>query len=111
MNVVVLRGALSSAPIARELPSGSVLYSLEVTTRTGDGSAMSVPVVCVDPRRPLRHQPGDEVAVVGVVRRRFYRSGAGVQSRTEVLAERVVAVRRASDVERILTLAAEKLAG
>lgn len=110
MNIVVLRGALSSAPIVRELPSGSVLYCLEITTRVDGDAALSVPVVCADPRRPLDMETGDEVGVVGSVRRRFYRSGGVTQSRTEVVAERVVAVRRASDMQRLLRWAATRMA-
>ena len=74
MNVVVLRGTLSSDPIDRTLASGSTIWSLEVTTRTEEG-AFSVPVAWADPPHPPRVTAGDEVVVVGQVRRRFFRSG------------------------------------
>jgi single-strand DNA-binding protein len=109
MNLVILRGILSSDPVKRELPSGSVLWTLEVTTRLPDESGVSVPVVCVDPRRPVTHREGDEVAVRGVVRRRFYRSGAGVQSRTEVVADRIASGRRVRDVTRLMNEASDDL--
>lgn len=109
MNIVVLHGVLSSAPVARKLPSGSVLHTLEVTTRLADQSAASVPVVCIDPRRPITLDAGDEVGVVGIVRRRYYRSGASVQSRTEVVADTLVPVRRPSDLARLVRTASSRL--
>lgn len=109
MNIVILRGALSSTPVVRELPSGSRLHTLEVTTPVEGENAASVRVVCIDPRRPMRLDVGDEVGVIGVVRRRFYRSGAGAQSATEVVADHVVAIRRSSDVARLLSAAARRL--
>jgi single-strand DNA-binding protein len=89
LNHVVLAGRLSSAPVERALASGSVLWSLEVTTETESG-ACSVPVVWFDPSSPPLLDAGSEVLVRGTVRRRFFRSGGGTQSRTEVLAEEVV---------------------
>ena len=47
-NVVVLRGRVTSDPVARELPSGSTVTQVELTTAC-DGAAVSVPVV-VDER-------------------------------------------------------------
>lgn len=84
MNVVILKGRLSSEPTIRELTSGSVLMSLEVTTRV-DEVANSVPLVWFDPPAKVTVVAGDEVSVVGMVRRRFYRAGGGTQSRTEVV--------------------------
>ena len=110
-NVVVLRGHLSSAAKQRELPSGSVLLTLEITTRSlpseasgSAGGAVSVPVVWFDP--PARCQvdtatPVDtEVVVTGHVRRRYFRAGGTTQSRTEVVADSITRVSRRRDVER-----------
>jgi hypothetical protein len=50
-----------------------------------------VPVVWHDPpASAYRLDRGDEVLVVGQVRRRFFRSGGAVASRTEVVAETVL---------------------
>jgi hypothetical protein len=108
MNVVVLSGRLSSAPVRRELASGSVLLSLEVTTDTADGVA-SVPVAWFDPPPSTTLDVGSEVVVRGVVRRRFFRSGAVTQSRTEVVAAEVVEPRRRRGVERLLQAVAVEL--
>ena len=91
MNIVVLRGSLSSDPVLRSLSSGSQLASLEVSTPV-DGGLASVPVAWFDPPADLSLEQGTEVVVVGVARRRFFRSGGTTQSRTEVVAtEGVVA--------------------
>lgn len=84
MNVVVLSGHLSSTPVVRELQSGSVLMSFELTTKV-DEASVSVPLVWFDPPQNLAVDAGDEIAAVGTVRRRFYRSGGVTQSRTEVV--------------------------
>jgi single-strand DNA-binding protein len=84
MNVVVVSGRLSSAPVVRELQSGSVLMSFELTTKV-DGASVSVPLVWFDPPQTLTVDVGDEIAAVGTVRRRFYRAGGVTQSRTEVV--------------------------
>jgi single-strand DNA-binding protein len=114
-NVVVLRGRLTSPPRRRELPSGSVLLSLEVTTRapsTADTSgaavgAVSVPVVWFDPPTRCRVDPttpvDTEVVVTGHVRRRYFRAGGTTQSRTEVVADSVDRAGRRRDVERALS--------
>ena len=89
MNIVVLRGVLSSDPVQRDLPSGSTLWSIEVTTPSDDGS-LSVPVVWFDPKALPAVAAGDAVVVVGAVRRRFFRTGSATQSRTEVVASEVI---------------------
>ncbi len=103
MNVVVLRGTLSRAPEERELPSGDRLVGYEVTVRSGGAArAESVPVVWHDPpAAALELGEGAEIAVLGRVRRRFFRAGGSTQSRTEVVAERVVP---AGNARRVATL-------
>lgn len=88
-NMVVLCGRLSSEPQWRELASGSVLWTLEVTTPSERGAA-SVPVALFDPAVEPTFAEGDEVYVVGEVRRRFFKGANGTQSRTEVVASEVV---------------------
>jgi single-strand DNA-binding protein len=101
-NVAVVQGQLSGVPRRRELPSGSVLVELDVTTR-GQGGSWSVPVAWFDPE-PLADslQEGEAVVVVGYVRRRFFRAGAVTQSRTEVVAVRVLRAARKANVARAL---------
>ena len=110
-NVVVLRGTLAAEARIRELPSGSVLGQFDVTTRD-DGGTQSVPIAWFDPPGTLAElTAGTELVVVGCVRRRFFRAGGATQSRTEVVADKVVPVRRVRDVKRALETAMRALQG
>lgn len=95
MNVVIVRGRLSSAPRCTELGSGDVLVRYEVTVPRADGPADSVPVAWLGSAKRAPSAAldvGDEVLAVGRVRRRWYRPAAGPsRSATEVLADCVVA--------------------
>jgi single-strand DNA-binding protein len=107
-NLVVLRGVLSRDPEARELPSGDALVAYDVTVRpdpsVGEASrAESVPVAWFDPPAAASAMvAGDEVVVVGRVRRRFFRAGGATASRTEVVAARVVSARAPAKVRAAL---------
>jgi single-strand DNA-binding protein len=91
MNVVVIRGTLSKLPALRVLPSGDRLGSFEVTVRFQDGRVETVPVVWFGvPDGALALGPGEDIVVVGRVRRRFYRAGGATCSRTEVVAQRLL---------------------
>ena len=104
MNVVVLRGTLSSPPVSRALASGSLLVSLELTTVV-DGVSSSVPVAWFDPPAEVLWAAGDELLVTGTVRRRFFRSGGLTQTRTEVAATEVVPLGQRRRVRATLTRA------
>lgn len=108
MNVVFLQGRLSSDPVLRELSSGSRLLSLEVTTSTEDGTA-TVPVAWFDPPTIPDWGAGVDLAVRGVVKRRFYRGAAGTQARTEVVAIEVCEVSRRRQAQRLLEHAVNAL--
>jgi single-strand DNA-binding protein len=98
INVVVLQGVLARPAQDRVLPSGTRLLSLEVTVSRPDGPAETVPVAWFDaPASAAALDAGVEVVVVGRVRRRFFRAGGLTQSRTEVVASRLV---RASELKR-----------
>jgi single-strand DNA-binding protein len=95
-NVVALVGRLARPAEWRELPSGDRLVSYEVTVERPGERAEGVPVVWVGaPATAADHDVGERVVVVGRVRRRFFRAGGGTQSRTEVVADAVVAARQA----------------
>ena len=105
MNSVVLQGKLSRAPEERQL-SERVLATFEVTTRGEDGPAVTAPVVWFDPPESAwKLDAGDEVTVVGEVRRRFFRSNGRTESRTEVVADAVLPTRRKAQVRRALDVA------
>ncbi len=85
MNVVVLRGLLSEEPVERTLASGVTVTNWEVRAEES-GVSHSVPVQWEDADRKIQAVgAGDEVVVLGVVRRRFFRTGGATAARTEVL--------------------------
>lgn len=94
MNVVVVEGVVARAPQARVSATGGRSIAFEVTSRRAGEQADAVPVVWIDPpARSTVVQEGASVVVLGRVRRRWFRAGGGTQSRTEVLADDVVARR------------------
>lgn len=88
VNVALVRGSLSSPPEVRVLESGRSLAVLQVTARPEGERAISVPIAAWDPPAWVEGLAvGDEVIVVGSVRRRFYRAAAGAASKVEIEAE------------------------
>ncbi len=109
MNVVVLRGSLSSEPRAQTLPSGSLLLRWEVTTAAEDGAKLSVPVVWFDPAVSVqRIGAGDDVVIAGQVRRSFFRAGGRTVSATDVVATRA-ALRRHLGAAKLVERSAQQL--
>lgn len=110
-NVVVLIGRLARPAEMRELPSGDRLVAYEVTVDRPGERAETVPVVWVGaPASAADHDVDERVLVVGRVRRRFFRSGGGTQSRTEVVAAAVVNARHAKRATAALQRAQSVLA-
>jgi len=104
-NIVVLRGRLSRPPGRRELPSGDSLAALDLSVPAAPpgGRADSVPLVWFDPPAWVgRLDTGAELVVVGRVRRRFFRSGAGLSSRTEVVVDAAAPPSRPARVAAIM---------
>lgn len=106
INIVVLVGEVTSPPVSRELPSGAVVSTFDIATVTSSGR-VSVPV-SLEGETEIA-VVGAEVCVVGLVRRRFFRSGASVASRTEVVAQSVIPVRRRAQVRKAVGAATENL--
>jgi hypothetical protein len=112
MNVVVLRGTLSRAPDERVLDSGTRLVRYEVTTRTGDEIAETAPVSWLGaPPAAAGFAAGEEVVVIGRVRRRWFRRGPITESRVEVAADAVVGARQRKRVATAIDRAIEAIAG
>ena len=106
MNVVIIQGRLSRPAEERVLPSGDRLVQLELTIARSSEKAESAPVVWFDAPASARELDVDEeVVVVGRVRRRFFRTAGGTQSRTEVVAEQVVLRRHTKKVAAALARA------
>jgi single-strand DNA-binding protein len=95
VNIAILRGHLSRPPEHRLLPSGDAVVSYDVTVPRPGERSETVPVAWIGaPASAAELDVDDQVVVVGRVRRRFFRAGGATQSRTEVVAERVVPCRR-----------------
>ena len=100
-NVVVLVGELSGPPRRRELATGANVVEFDVTTR-GESGTGSVPVAWFAPGPGADDlDAGNTIVVVGHVRRRFFRAGGTTQSRTEVVAARVLVNARPAVVRRL----------
>ncbi|MEA2716890.1 MAG: single-strand DNA-binding protein [Actinomycetota bacterium] len=109
-NVVAVVGRLARPPEVRELPSGDRLVTYEVTVPRPGERAESLPVVWFEAPARAAELPVDElVVVVGRVRRRFFRTAGGTQSRTEVVADIVVAARQARRAKSALEAAQARL--
>ena len=110
MNVAVVHGRLSSPARAKQLASGDRMIALEVTVRPETGAADTVPVVWFEPSAEAEGwDAGQEVVVIGRVRRRFFRAGPGAASRTEVVAATVVPATRRVAVRKALDTAIGEL--
>jgi single-strand DNA-binding protein len=94
-NHVILTGRVTSGPEERELPSGDVIVTFRMSmpraaTPMSRGSRQQTDWVdCVAFGARCRRtvggwQAGDQVAVEGALRRRFYRAGDGSVTRLEV---------------------------
>jgi|SRR5579862_3030012 len=118
-NVVVLRGRVNRPPVERVLPSGDRLAAIDVTVpggvagaTTGQGSrSESVPLAWFDaPAWAADLEPGTEILVSGRVRRRFFRAGAALQSRTEVVVEQAAPLRHVAKCVALLRRVAQEIA-
>ncbi len=111
-NIVVLAGWLARPAEMRELPSGDHLVAYELTVPREGARAESVPVVWFEaPASAADHDVDDQVVVIGRVRRRFFRAGGSTQSRTEVVADAVVAARQVKRVRTAVGKAQAALVG
>lgn len=106
MNVCVLIGEVITEPVTTALSDDLEVTNCDVVTYTEEGRTV-VPVVLVN----VSSIPavGDHVCAVGFVRKRFFRSGPSVQSRTEVVAQKSVKVRQKAQVQRLLEKTADDL--
>jgi single-strand DNA-binding protein len=90
VNVVVLAGTVAADPVERQLPSGDAVTEIRLSVPEAGKRLLPLPVAVwhktVGTRAAKDLGKGDEVLVTGQLARRFYRSGAGARSLTEVVA-------------------------
>lgn len=86
LNTSLVLGTLAGEPEERLLPSGTRAVSFSLTVRSTVAKTTSVPMVWFDPpKRFSQLKVGQRVLARGSVVRRFYRSGSGLGSATEVV--------------------------
>ena len=109
-NVVVLTGTVTHEPTRRTLPAGSDVVNFDLTTRVDDHS-ISVPIAWYDPADSAARSftLGDQVVVIGTVRRRFFRTAGATQSRTEVVVDSLMPTRRAKSARSLMAAAAASI--
>ena len=90
VNVVVLAGVIAADPVERRMPSGEDCTEIRLSVPERERRLLPLPVVAwhaeVGRKQLNGLRKGDEVLVYGRLVRRFYRSGAGARSLTEVVA-------------------------
>jgi len=90
VNVVVLAGTVSADPVQRRMPSGDEVTELRLSVPETGKRLLPLPIAAwhatVGARTLDEIAKGDRVLVHGQLVRRFYRSGAGARSLTEVVA-------------------------
>ena len=90
VNVVVLAGTVAADPVERTMPSGDEVTELRLSVPEAGKRLLPLPVAVwhkdVSKRTLKPIAKGDDVLVYGQLVRRFYRSGAGARSLTEVVA-------------------------
>jgi single-strand DNA-binding protein len=93
VNVVVLAGTVATDPIQRKMPSGDEVTELRLSVPEIGKRLLPLPIAAwhatVGARTIAEIAKGDAVLVHGHLVRRFYRSGAGARSLTEVVASGV----------------------
>jgi single-strand DNA-binding protein len=113
INLAVLRGPCSGPAEVRVLESGARLATLAVRCPAGpstDERATSVPITVWDPPAWVETlEAGDEVVIVGRMRRRFYQRPGGVGSRVDVEADLVGRARDRRRIDAALRKAQEAL--
>ena len=105
-NTVVLVGEVTTPLVSRSLSNGSIASSFDVATHTDEGR-LSVPVSIEGESDVV--VVGSQVCILGAVRRRFFRAGGSVTSRTEVIARSVIPVRRKAQIRKALQETMENL--
>lgn len=101
VNVVVLAGTVSADPVEHTMPSGDEMTELRLSVPEAGKRLLPLPVAAwhkdVGKRALKGVGKGDDVLVYGQLVRRFYRSGAGARSLTEVVASGIKKLERVEE--------------
>jgi single-strand DNA-binding protein len=101
VNVVVLAGTVAAEPVERTMPSGDEITEIRLSVPETGKRLLPLPIAAwhrtVGKRALKGIAKGDPVLVHGQLVRRFYRSGAGARSLTEVVAMGIKKLESAPD--------------
>ena len=101
VNVVVLAGTVAAEPVERRMPSGDEVTEIRLSVPEAGKRLLPLPIAVwhasVGKRALKGIGKGDDVLVYGTLARRFYRSGAGARSLTEVVATGIKKLEPAAD--------------
>ena len=93
VNVVVLAGTVAADPVQRVMPSGDAVTEVRLSVPEAGKRLLPLPIALwhadIGAEIAVSLAKGDSVLVYGSLVRRFYRSGAGARSLTEVVASGV----------------------
>ena len=104
LNLAIVIGNLAKPVEVRSLPSGVSIANFDLVVPQFDGTPDTVPVALFEaPEEALRWVAGEALLAVGRVRRRFFRVGPSTQSRTEMVAEKVVPISQHDGARLALT--------
>jgi single-strand DNA-binding protein len=97
----VLAGTVAADPVERQMPSGDAVTEIRLAVPETGKRLLPLPVAVwhktVGKRAAKDIGKGDEVLVTGQLARRFYRSGAGARSLTEVIATGIKKLEQTED--------------
>jgi hypothetical protein len=98
-NVSLVRGTLVALPTVRVIDRHQRATTFDLATVVA-GKRAVVPVVALNMDLPII-KVGDEVTVLGHVRRRFFRVGTRTQSVTELMVEHIVPGNKSARLEKL----------
>ena len=107
INLAVIIGEVARDATCTETDDGRVFTNFDIVSRTEAGRTV-VPVT-VEGNEDVT--AGEVVAVTGHVSKRFFSTGRGMASRTDVRADKVVVIRRKDQVTRFLAGVMKGLGG
>lgn len=107
VNLVVIVGHAARDATVTESGDGTIFTSFDAVCRI-DGTRAVVPVTL---EGECAVTAGARIAVLGRVNKRFFASGAGLASRTDVRADKVTVVKRRDQVSRVIAAAVGSLGG
>jgi len=106
-NVALVRGTLVALPTVRVIDRHQRATTFDLATIV-NGKRAVVPVVALNMDLPII-KVGDDVTVLGHVRRRFFRIGARTQSVTELMVEHIVSGSKTARLEKLYAVLGSRI--